>query len=246
MSSKPLIGLTAWVRTFETSIGPAPLHSVSRFYIEAVEAAGGIPLIVPVTDAEAASSVAEVLDGLIVTGGEDVEPALYGRDRHPKCQVPDPRRDALEIALIGEADRRDLPMFCICRGIQVLNVARHGTLLQHLPDDIDGEPDHARQDAYFELVHEVSVDPDSRLSRIFGGASRLDVNSAHHQAVEKVGEGLRAVAWAPEGFVEALEEENGDRFVVGVQWHPEALAEAHPEQLAPFRALVSEAARSRT
>ena len=243
-SPRPRIGLTAWLRTFETSVGPTPLHAVSRFYVSAVEAAGGVPIMLPSVDADLASAVLDAVDGLVVTGGEDVDPTRYGEVAHPKTQPPDLRRDAFEIAALLEADDRDMPVFCVCRGLQVLNVARGGSLIQDIPDQVDGHPEHARPDAYFEVVHEVSVEPDTHLSEIFSGADRVGVNTAHHQAAERLGRGLRTSAWAPEGFPEALEDERPERFLVAVQWHPEALVERYPEHLAPFRALVDAASRA--
>jgi gamma-glutamyl-gamma-aminobutyrate hydrolase PuuD len=235
---KPLIGLTAWCRTLPTSIGQIPLHAVSRFYVAAVEAAGGIPLLLPSIVEDDTAAVMDVLDGLIVTGGEDVDSARYGEQPHPKAQVASTKRDGFELSAVAEADERGLPTLAICRGIQVLNVARGGTLIQDVPDLVDGNPEHMRLDAWNQHVHEVALEPGTRVSKIFGGVDRLAVNSLHHQAVAKLGTGLKAVGWAPEGFVEAVEDERSDRFMVGLQWHPENLFEEHAEHLAPFRALV--------
>lgn len=244
MTRRPRIGLTASRRVLDTVAGPMPVHAVPRYYVDAVHVAGGAALVLPASDI-ALSEVIDVLDGLLVTGGEDVEPSRYGQQAHEKTQKPDPLRDAFEIELIHEADARGLPAFCVCRGIQVLNVARGGTLIQDIPDLVEGGPQHARPDAYFEHVHQVRIAAASRLSSIFGGLNNLEVNTSHHQAVDRVGSGLRPVAWAPEGFIEAVEDENASRFLLGVQWHPEALYATHPEHLALFRALV-EAARPGT
>ena len=240
---KPRIGLTAWCRTLTTAIGPMPLHSVSRYYVAAVEAAGGIPLLLPAVSVDAVPDVMDVIDGLIVTGGEDVQSHRYGEEPHAKAQPPDPKRDSFEIEAIRTADERNLPTFCICRGIQVLNVARGGTLIQDVPDLVAGGPEHMRLDSWNEEVHEVRLDSSSRLAALIG-ADHLPVNSLHHQAVDRLGEGLRAVGWAPEGFVEAVEAEDPDRFLFGVQWHPENLFEHYPEHLGLFRALVEAAGGS--
>ena len=123
-------------------------------------------------------------------------------------------------------------------------MARGGTLIQDVPDQVEGAAIHARPDAFFETVHPVRVAQGSRLCAILGGREVVDVNTSHHQAVDEVGRGLRAVAWAPEGFVEAVEDERDDRFLLAVQWHPEGLSETHAEHLAPFRALVEAAGRT--
>jgi putative glutamine amidotransferase len=235
---RPRIGITAWCRSLNTSVGLTPLYTVSRFYVAAVEAAGGIPVILPATDDDAVADVLAAVDGLVLTGGEDVDSARYAQDAHPEAQAPDRRRDAFEIAALDLADRQGLPVFCVCRGLQVLNVARGGSLVQHIPD-VGGE--HMRLDAWNDHVHRVSLDPASRVGSIFR-TSCLDVNSLHHQGIERLGRGLRATGWAPEGFVEAAEDERPDRFLLGVQWHPENLFEDRPIHLAPFQALV-EAAR---
>jgi gamma-glutamyl-gamma-aminobutyrate hydrolase PuuD len=241
---RPRIGLTAWCRTLTTAIGPTPLHSVSRFYVAAVEAAGGIPLLFPAMDPMAVPQIVDVVDGLIVTGGEDVEPGRYEQPAHPKSQVPDARRDAFEVEVLREADGRNLPTFCVCRGVQVLNVARGGSLFQDIPELVEGHPEHMRPDSWNDHVHDVRLAPGSRLAAILG-TEALSVNSLHHQAVDRLGQGLQAVGWAPDGLVEAVEDERSERFLLGVQWHPENLFEDHPEHLAPFRALVKAAAARR-
>jgi putative glutamine amidotransferase len=244
MSRRPRIGLTAWCRLLETAIGPTRLHAVSRFYVEAVESAGGIPLIVPATDAEAVPEILDVLDGLIVTGGEDVDPARYGQESHPKAQVPDRWRDAFEIEALRVADERAMPVLCVCRGVQVLNVARGGTLYQDVADLVDGHPEHMRLDAWDAHVHDVTIASRSALRAILG-VDRLPVNSLHHQAIDRLGAGLLPVAWAPEGLVEAVEDTRPERFLLGVQWHPENLFASHEEHLEPFRALVEASRASR-
>lgn len=239
-SRLPRIGLTAWCRTLPTATGPTPLHAVSRYYVAAVEKAGGIPLLLPAVEPALVADVLDVIDGLIVTGGEDVGSDHYGEPAHLKAQRPDPKRDAFEIEALRLADERDLPTFCICRGIQILNVARGGSLIQDVPDLVEGRPQHMRQDLWNQHAHPVDIEPGSRLAGMFGRC-RLEVNTLHHQAVDRLGKGLRPVAWAPEGLVEAVEDERAERFLIGVQWHPENLFDDHPEQLAPFRALVEEA-----
>jgi putative glutamine amidotransferase len=167
------------------------------------------------------------LDGLMLPGGEDVEPSRYGEAAHPTVQDVNPARDAFEIALILEAKRRGLPILAICRGIQVLNVACGGTLVQDIPDQVPGAIEHSfRVPTHepFYLAHEVWVEKDSLLARLMKDSlingDTLEVNSRHHQAVRTVAAGLRVVATAPDGVVEAIED-SAARFCLGVQWHPE-------------------------
>ena len=239
--TRPRIGITAWHRVLETGIGPTPLYTVNRGYVEAIEAVGGIPVLLPGVDREAVADVIDVIDGLLVTGGADVDSSHYGQPPHPAAQVSDPQRDSFEIAAVLEADQRAMPAFCICRGVQVLNVARGGSLIQDIPDLVEGHPNHYRADIFDSHAHEVKIEPGARLAAL-AGTDRLSVNSLHHQAVEVLGQGLHAVAWAPEGFIEAVEDVDPDRFLIGVQWHPELLFGRQPEHLAPFRALVEAAA----
>jgi putative glutamine amidotransferase len=235
-AARPRIGITTSRRILETPRMDVPIHSVPRAYVAAVEAAGGLPVILPNLEADSFREYAGFLDGVILTGGEDVDPALYGADRHPETQKADDLRDSFESAAVNVADEIGLPALCICRGIQVLNVARGGSLIQDIPSEVEGGMDHY-PDIEGEHAHDVTVEADSLLGTVYG-KDRLQVNSRHHQAVLTVGRHLKAVAWAPEGFVEAIEDDRPGRFLIGVQWHPETMFEAHPEQLAPFRALV--------
>jgi putative glutamine amidotransferase len=180
------------------------------------------------------------LDGLVFSGGPDVDPAAYGHEPHPRLGADvDLVSDEYELALHAAVARRDLPMLGICRGMQALNVSRGGTLHQHLPDRTD--TDHNQRDAPFEPVHEVFVAPGSLLRRLTGH-DRLQVNSFHHQAIDVVGTGLRVGATAPDGTVESVWDPAA-RFCLGVQWHPEVLTH-RPEQAELFGRLVL-AARGR-
>ena len=159
--------------------------------------------------------------------------------RHPKLGPVEPRLDAFELAVVRRADALGLPVLGICRGIQVLNVARGGTLHQHVPDVSDGSVSHRQTESGRETTHDVRIEPGSRLASIVGPED-LDVNAFHHQAVDRLGRGLRAVAWADDGIVEAIEGD-GDALYLGVQWHVETLVHL-PRHLRVFEALV-EAAR---
>ena len=175
-------------------------------------------------------SVADALagvGGLLLTGGGDVEPARYGATPHEKLEEVDPARDEFEIALIAAARSRDLPIFAICRGVQVLNVAAGGTLVQDIPSEVPGAVNHSLvvpPHPPYELAHEVWVEKDSLLASLLGerlvGSDTCDVNSRHHQAVKTIGPGYRVSATAPDGVIEAIEDPAA-RFCLGVQWHPE-------------------------
>ncbi|HKT80216.1 MAG TPA: gamma-glutamyl-gamma-aminobutyrate hydrolase family protein [Vicinamibacterales bacterium] len=167
------------------------------------------------------------IDGLLLTGGEDVAPALFGDPPHPKLGEVNARRDAFELALIAEARARQLPLFAICRGIQILNVAFGGSLVQDIPSETPGALEHrltTPPHQPFELAHEIWIEPDSLLARLMrerlSDADSCEVNSRHHQAVKRLGTGLQMSATAPDGVIEAIEDPSMP-FCLGVQWHPE-------------------------
>jgi putative glutamine amidotransferase len=197
-------------------------------YVDAVRRSGGRAVMLPPggDDDEASATVAS-LDGLVVTGGPDIDPARYGASRHPRTQAPATLRDAWDLAVTSHALRLGVPLLAICRGMQVLNVCRGGTLHQHIPDLI-GHARHGGPPNGFGL-HQVRVSPDSMLAGILTPAAEngyFDVPTRHHQAVDLLGDGLKAVAWEQDGTIEAVEAgpselEGFSGFVLGVQWHPE-------------------------
>jgi putative glutamine amidotransferase len=206
-------------------------------YMRAVEQAGGVPVALPPLENENVDSLLDHLQGLLLTGGPDVDPACYGAEPHGELGPTDRGVDEFEIALAKHADRRGMPILGICRGAQVLNVARGGSLIQHLPDFTDRTIDHRQTEPGDQTTHEVRVSPDSGLAQTTGGGP-VQVNSFHHQAIDRLGIGLRPVAWARDGVVEAVEGQSEDgRFVLGVQWHAETLT-GEAEQLALFERLV--------
>src|SRR4051794_1950615 len=206
-------------------------------YLDAVAEAGGIPVILAPLPARRLEAIIERLDGVCLSGGPDIEPATYGALDHPELGPTEPEVDLFELGLVRAARRRGLPVLAICRGMQVLNVARGGTLVQHVPDLSDEVP-HRQTTPACEPSHAVAVAADSRLARITG-SDRIDVNSFHHQAIDLLGAGLEPVAWADDGVIEAVEAP-GDAFMLGVQWHAECLTE-RPEQAALFSSLVDAA-----
>lgn len=240
----PVIGITCGHAT----TGSVPRVRTNRAYLRAVESAGGVPVVLAPFGTEdaaaAATAVMARLDGLLLTGGEDVDPARYGAEPHPATEPPDRLRDATEIALVRAARERRIPLLAICRGVQVLNVALGGTLVQDIPSECGTDVAHSVPEARDARCHPVSVAPGSRLAAALG-ATALPVNSMHHQAPALTGAPLRVVATAPHGLTEGLESEDADWWAVGVQWHPEELTGTEePWDRALFEAFVREARAS--
>ena len=209
-------------------------------YMRAVTRAGGMPVIMSPQPGEVVPELVARFDGILIPGGPDVDPSMYGREPHPKLGPTWPEVDRFEAAVVREAEARGLPLLAICRGMQLLNVAHGGTLHQHLPDHPGDDVAHRRAaDGDPEATHDVRMEVGSRLARILEREG-AHVNSYHHQAPDGLGDGLRAVAHAPDGVIEGVE--GSDGFLLGVQWHAEAMQEA-PEQRALFNALVEAATR---
>ncbi len=236
---QPVIGLTTYLEQAATDgCGTVNAAFLPETYLTPITEAGGIPVLLP--PQPVVPGVIELLvsrlDGLVVPGGWDVDPSLYGQEPHEQTDRPHPERDAWERALIDEAIRQDLPLLCICRGEQLLNVARGGTLHQHLPDIVDGGK--YQLGGYNFNRIPVHVRPTSVLARLIGPGLKA-VPVAHHQAVAELGDGLVATAWSDDHVVEAIEYP-ANTFTVGVQWHPEEL----PEEFGLFRGFI-EAARGK-
>ena len=217
--------------------------TVNQDYIEAVLRAGGTPVIFPVAAGqERISGLLDLVDGLLLTGGVDVNPAEYGEQKLPCCGEGSAGRDTMEFPMCREALSRRMPVFAICRGMQVLSCALGGSLYQDLAEQFGTVLRHPRFDVPGDPVHPVSVRPGTLLSSVTG-ASSLNVNSRHHQGIRRLGTGLAVSATAPDGLIEGVELP-GHPFVLGVQWHPESLSDRYPEHQKLFSAFAEACARS--
>jgi putative glutamine amidotransferase len=240
--SRPVVGLTTYLQQAQTGVWDVRASFLPGIYIDGVNLAGGIAALLPPqpVDAEIASRVLDGLDGLVITGGRDVDPAGYGQQPHPATDeaIADNRqRDAFEFALVDGAIRRGMPLLGICRGAQVLNVALGGTLHQHLPDVI-GHTHHQLGNAVF-ATSAVRTVAGTRLAALIGESS--DAQCYHHQAIDRLGDGLIVSAQDSDGVIEAIERDPampGDSFLLAVQWHPEERL----DDLRLFSAVVEAAA----
>jgi len=234
---RPLVGIT----TYHREEGDRPRFSLPSAYVEAVRVGGGTPVLLPPGE-DTPAHLLEGVDALLFSGGGDLHPENFGGDAHDALYFMCPERDAFEIELMGEAIEQGLPTLAICRGAQVLNVARGGDVHAHLPDVVGDEVAH-RESQDQPTRHGVRIEADSQLARVLGTTELPAIASWHHQAVRSLGDGLRPVAWAPDGTVEALELE-GAPALLAVQWHPELQLEAGSLQRRLFAALA-QAGRSR-
>jgi putative glutamine amidotransferase len=237
---RPVIGLTmdhkddgsAYMLTFD--------------YARAIEAAGGLPFAIPFkTSHELIPQYIDLCDGVLFTGGNDLDPALYGdEDWHPKAARIQPHRQSFELALLEEVERRRTPALGVCLGSQVMNVHRGGSLIQFLPDvERDNALEHRKGDVPGGQRHAVRIEPGTILSTAIG-KPEIVANSRHKQAIARVGRGLRVNATAPDGVVEGIEDPSMPLYLA-VQWHPENLAIDQPEHLAPFKLLIERAAAAK-
>ncbi|MEA2266816.1 MAG: putative glutamine amidotransferase [Solirubrobacteraceae bacterium] len=240
--TRPLIGVTTSELRRPESVSARPEGepgqpemALGLKYLEAVERAGGIPVVLPPLRGPAIPSLLSSLCGLLLSGGPDLDPIAYGAHGHAMLGPTEPALDAFEVALARAADRRGIPTLGICRGAQAINISRGGTLHQHLPEVTDGTILHRQTIPGDKTCHDVTIAPGSMLAEIVG-PGRLAVNSFHHQAIDLLGRGLRAVAWAPDGTVEAVEAP-ARPLLLGVQWHAETLV-AHRRHRAIFKRLV--------
>ena len=225
------------------TVGASPERAyVNSAYLHAVQQAGGLPVpLPPQLSAASLRQLGAELHGLLLTGGGDIDPALFGQAPHATLYDVAPSRDTLETSALSLALERGVPVLAVCRGLQVLNVALGGTLHQDVATEPGTQIPHGQTEPRDQPTHKVKVAPGSRLAETLG-ADELEVNSMHHQALHRLGRGLTAVAWAPDQLVEGAEVADPARFVLGVQWHPEDLADSEPKMKSLFDAFIEAAA----
>jgi putative glutamine amidotransferase len=233
--SAPRIGVSGVVRSWDGN----ERTGVNSAYVRSVLAAGGVPVILsPVLGPSYAARAMDGVDGLVLTGGEDIHPALYGAEPSPHAYPPSRERDLFELALFATARQRELPILGICRGIQLVNVGLGGTLFQDLPSERPGPVAHDPGGARDARTHAVRLQEGSRAAHALGG-TELTVNSFHHQAVDRLGAGLVATGWSEDGLIEAAETPADAPWLLTVQWHPEEMhADAKAPERGLFRALM--------
>jgi putative glutamine amidotransferase len=248
-SERPLIGVTtSEVRTAEqVTLIPegeprAREMALGLPYLRGLEAAGGLPLVMPPLSEEAIEPLLDRIDGICLSGGPDLDPENYGAGPHPDLGPTEPELDRFELAVARRADAREMPILAICRGTQALNVVRGGALHQHLPE-ISTKIAHRQTASGGETSHPIEIDPESRLAAAIDASEEISVNSFHHQAIDRLGEGLVVSARAPDGTIEAIEDPSRP-FLIGVQWHAEALVD-RPYEAALFRRFVEACNRDR-
>jgi putative glutamine amidotransferase len=225
MNKKPIIGITgAYVNHNEYMEGVYVHHD----YHKSVAANGGIPIILPFINSEIAIETLPICDGIILSGGEDVDPKFYGQDPHPNLGPTTPERDSAEIAIVKYALENDIPILAICRGVQILNVALGGTLIQDIPSQVNEPILHSQKIDRSQDTHWAIVSKDSKLYQLLD-SERIRVNSLHHQALGRIANDLRIVAQSSDGIVEAVEYNHPTTFTMGVQWHPESMAATNKE-----------------
>jgi putative glutamine amidotransferase len=233
---RPIIGITSYAQPAKWGAWELPAALVPLYYVESVDHAGGRAFVIPPSD-EAVEETLDVLDGIVFSGGIDIDPGRYGAERHPATDPAQAHRDAGELALLEAALERDMPTLAICRGFQLLNILRGGDLVQHLPDEVGHEGHRETLGVFSE--HAVEIVTGSRLESILG-SRHGSVRSSHHQGAGRVGAGLVATAYAKDGTLEGIEDPS-KQFALGVLWHPEM--EEDDKRL--FEALAEEARRYR-
>ncbi|MCL6573415.1 MAG: gamma-glutamyl-gamma-aminobutyrate hydrolase family protein [Bacillus sp. (in: Bacteria)] len=199
---------------------------VHHDYHKCVAANGGIPIIIPYITPETALETLPLCDGIILSGGEDIDPFFYGQDPHCNLGSTIQERDLVEIATVMYAIENNVPLFAICRGVQILNIALGGTLIQDIPSEVKEPIQHVQKNDRSQDTHWVTISKDSKLFQIIG-SNRVRVNSIHHQAIEGVANDLRVVAQSADGIIEAVEYIHPTTFTIGVQWHPESMASSN-------------------
>ena len=236
--SAPRIALGGVVRTWDG----AERTGLNSAYLRSVSAVGGVPVVLsPLIGASSAARALDGVDGLVLTGGEDIDPGWYNSERSPLLNPPSRERDLFELALFAAARQRELPILGICRGIQLINVALGGTLYQDLPSERPGPVDHNRAGTRTDRSHPIRLTPKSLTARALGATS-IRVNSFHHQGIRDLARGLVATGWSDDDLIEAVEGAEGLPWTLAVQWHPEEMhADARAPERGLFKALVEQA-----
>ena len=237
----PRIALGGVVRIWDG----AERTGLNSGYVRSVGAAGGVPLVLsPLIGASHAARALDGVDGLVLTGGQDIDPVWYHSDRSPLLDPPSRERDLFELALFAAARQRELPILGICRGIQLINVALGGTLFQDLPSERPGPVDHNRAGTRTDRSHPIRLAPESLAAEALGARS-IRVNSFHHQGIRDLAPGLVATGWSEDDLIEVVEGAEGQPWMLAVQWHPEEMhADASAPERGLFRALVERAGSS--
>lgn len=237
----PIIGITTRQPSIKTSGGELEAHVVNRVYADAVVNSGGTPILLAPVSPQEAAPLLDRIDGLLLSGGGDIDPSFYGGSFHADMYMIDSRRDEFEFALVRGTRERKMPVLAICRGLQVVNVALGGNLIEDIPAEV-GSTDHAVRGPEVVDCHQtVTLQADSLVAEAIG-ATEVCVNSIHHQAVRDVAPGLRPVGWTADGVVEVLDPDDHAWPLLAVQWHPEYLAVNHDEaSRALFDTLVEQA-----
>lgn len=237
MNRRPLIGITMRQEQETERL------YLARFYAEAVEAFGGLPLMLPlIPEPEYVGAAVSRMDGVLLPGSaSDVDPLRYGREPHARLGSVHPLRDETDLLVLKEVEARRIPLLAICYGMQVWNVSRGGSLIQDIASQVPSAIKHEQGAPRERPSHRVSIHPESFLRSLAGGESAL-VNSHHHQALEEIGQGLQATAWTSDGLVEAIEDMREGRWAVGVQWHPELSWEKEAFSGALFKYFVKASA----
>ena len=243
MAHPPLIGVTMSMTPDGVQTNTPPRAWLNDAYLRAVQQAGGIPILLPPhLDASGLDALWSRLDGVLLTGGGDVDPARFTTEaRHPTVDLVSDARDRLEIEVTERAIHTGRPLLAICRGVQVLNVALGGSLHQDIASDTGSTIAHTQTAPRDQPTHLVKVMGEGTRLGATLGAPEIEVNSMHHQAIKRLGRGLREVAWAPDGIIEGVETSDGNALVLGVQWHPEELTAHDPAARNLFRTLVAAA-----
>ncbi len=231
-STLPVIGIAAWRQDVEVWGSRMNIFQIDEAYVDRIHAAEAIPMMLPHVRPGTEENVVSKIDALLLTGGDDIDPACYGDSDKGTCRNVDPDADRREIALLNAAVERGIPVLGTCRGMQLINVAFGGTLNQKITQE--GRADHGPRptllDDILALRHPVEIVPGSRLASILGCGTRL-VNTTHHQGLARLAQGFKVVARAPDGTVEAIEAEDPGKYIIGVQWHPEKLPAMDNQEL---------------